>query len=183
FLEVRDGSGLVQAVVKRGTVADAAFEAADRVPLESSVAVTGEVRADPRSAGGVELSVKELEIVGACAAEFPIGKKEHGIGFLMEQRHLYLRSRKPTAVLRIRAEKSKTRRHLTEFWMLEPEAAFADLEEVMGLMESLVSHAVARVLERRRADLETLERDVTKLEAVTAPFPRVSYDEALKALE
>jgi asparaginyl-tRNA synthetase len=226
------------------------------VPLESSVAVTGAVRADPRSPGGVELSVSALEVVGACTAEFPIGKKEHGIGFLMEQRHLYLRSAKPTAVLRIRAEveramrehldaqgytavdapiftpaaaegtatlfrvdyfgepaflsqtgqlymeaaaqalgkaycfgptfraeKSKTRRHLTEFWMLEPEAAFGDLEEVMALMESLTAHAVARVLERRRADLETLGRDLARLEAVKAPFPRVSYDEALAMLE
>ena len=255
FLEVRDGSGVVQAVLKKGEVGDAAFEAASRVPAESSVAVAGEVRADPRAPGGVELSARAFEVVSAGIGEFPIGKKEHGIGFLMEQRHLYLRSKRPTAVLRVRAEveralreylddhgftavdapiftpsaaegtatlfrvdyfgepaflsqtgqlymeaaaqalgrvycfgptfraeKSKTRRHLTEFWMLEPEIAFGDLEEVMALMEALVAHVVSRVLDRRRADLEALERDTSKLEAVKAPFPRVSYDEALAAL-
>ncbi len=255
FLEIRDGSGIVQAVLKRGAVPDAAFEAVEKAPLESSVSLGGTVRADPRSPGGVELSVTAATVVGACVGEFPIGKKEHGIGFLMEQRHLYLRSKKPTAVLRIRAEveralreyldangytavdapiftpsaaegtanlfrvdyfgepaflsqtgqlymeaaaqalgkvycfgptfraeKSKTRRHLTEFWMLEPEIAFGDLEEVMALMEGCVSHAVARVLERRRSELEVLERDPKRLESVKAPFPRVSYDEALERL-
>jgi asparaginyl-tRNA synthetase len=255
FLEVRDGSGVVQIVLKRGDVPDAAFAAADKVPLESSVKATGVVRADPRAAGGVELSGTGFEVVSACVAEFPIGKKEHGIGFLMEERHLYLRSSRPTAVLRIRAEveralrehldalgytavdapiftpsaaegtatlfkvdyfgepaflsqtgqlymeaaaqalgkvycfgptfraeKSKTRRHLTEFWMLEPEIAFGDLEEVMRLMESCVCHAVKRVLEHRRADLATLGRDPAILEKVTPPFPRVSYDEALERL-
>ena len=256
FLEVRDGSGVVQVVLKRGDVPDAAFEAADKVLLESSVTVTGVVRADARSASGVELSGTGFEVVSACVKEFPIGKKEHGIGFLMEERHLYLRSSRPTAVLRIRAEveralrehldslgytavdapiftpsaaegtatlfrvdyfgepaflsqtgqlymeaaaqalgkvycfgptfraeKSKTRRHLTEFWMLEPEIAFGDLEEVMALMESCVSHAVRRVLENRRADLLTLGRDLAKLEAIKAPFPRVSYDEAIERIK
>ena len=256
FLEVRDGSGTVQAVVAKKVVGDAAFEAAEKAPLESSVAVTGEVKADARAPGGVELQATGVEVVGACVAEFPIGKKEHGIGFLMEQRHLYLRSKRPTATLRIRAEveramreyldeqgytavdspiftpaaaegtatlfrvdyfgepaflsqtgqlyveaaaqalgkvycfgptfraeKSKTRRHLTEFWMLEPEVAFGDLEEVMALMEGVVSHAVARVLERRQDDLKALERDPAKLANVKPPFPRVSYDEALKKLE
>jgi asparaginyl-tRNA synthetase len=256
FLEVRDGSGVVQTVVKRGVVPDADFDAADKVRLESAVAVTGTVRADPRAPGGVELTAATFEVTGPCVDEFPLGKKEHGIGFLMEERHLYLRSSGPTAVLRIRAEveralreyldghgftavdapiftpaaaegtatlfgvdyfgekaflsqtgqlymeaaaqalgrvycfgptfraeKSKTRRHLTEFWMLEPEIAFGDLDEVMALMEGVVSHAVARVLERRRADLETLGRDLGKLERVRAPFPRVSYDEALDLLK
>ena len=256
FLEIRDGSAMVQAVLKRGAVPDEAFEAVEKAPLESSVSLAGTVRADPRSPGGVELSVTGATIVGACVGEFPIGKKEHGIGFLMEQRHLYLRSKKPTAVLRIRAEveralreyldangytavdapiftpsaaegtanlfrvdyfgepaflsqtgqlymeaaaqalgkvycfgptfraeKSKTRRHLTEFWMLEPEIAFGDLEEVMALMEGCVSHAVTRVLERRRPELEVLERDVKRLESVKPPFPRVSYDEALERLK
>jgi asparaginyl-tRNA synthetase len=256
FLEVRDGSGVVQAIVKKGEVEDAAFDAAGHVPLESSVAVTGVVRMDPRSPGGVELAVKAFEVVAACVAEFPIGKKEHGVGFLMEQRHLWLRSSRPAAVLRIRAEveramrdylddrgftavdapiftpaaaegtatlfrvdyfgepaflsqtgqlymeaaaqalgkvycfgptfraeKSKTRRHLTEFWMLEPEIAFGDLDEVMAHMEGIVSFAVRRVLDRRRAELKTLERDVARLEAVTPPFPRVSYDEALERLK
>ena len=256
FLEVRDGSGVVQAVVSKKTVGDAAFEAAEKAPLESSVSVTGEVKSDPRAPDGVELSATAVEVVSPCIAEFPIGKKEHGIGFLMEQRHLYLRSKRPTATLRIRAEveramreylddhgftavdapiftpaaaegtatlfkvdyfgepaflsqtgqlyveaaaqalgkvycfgptfraeKSKTRRHLTEFWMLEPEIAFGDLEEDMALMEGVVSHAVTRVLDRRAADLETLGRDVAKLANVKPPFPRVSYDEALKRLE
>jgi asparaginyl-tRNA synthetase len=256
FLEVRDGSGVVQCVAKRGDVADAEFEAAEKAPLESSVAVTGEVRADPRAPGGVEIRAKRVEVVAACVGEFPIGKKEHGIGFLMEQRHLYLRSKRPWAALRIRAEveralrehldaegytavdapiftpaaaegtatlfrvdyfgepaflsqtgqlymeaaaqslgkvycfgptfraeKSKTRRHLTEFWMLEPEVAFGDLEEVMTLMEGIVSHAVARVLERRRPELEALGRDPARLEAVKPPFPRLSYDEAVASLE
>ena len=256
FLEVRDGSGTVQAVLRKGAVPEADLEAAGKVPLESSVAVTGTVRADPRAPGGVELSATGFEVTAACVEEFPVQKKEHGIGFLMEKRHLYLRSRRPAAVMRIRAEveralrehldglgytavdapiftpsaaegtatlfrvdyfgepaflsqtgqlymeaaaqalgrvycfgptfraeKSKTRRHPTEFWMLEPEIAFGDLEEVMGLMEGIVSHAVARVLERRRAELQVLERNPAVLEKVLPPFPRVSYDEALKALE
>jgi asparaginyl-tRNA synthetase len=255
FLEVRDGSGVVQAVLRKGAVPDEAFEEADRVPLESSVVVEGTVRPDARAPGGVELSVSSLRVRSACVGEFPIGKKDHGVGFLMEQRHLWLRSKKPAAVLRIRAEveralrehldglgftavdapiftpaaaegtatlfrvdyfgetaflsqtgqlymeaaaqslgkvycfgptfraeKSKTRRHLTEFWMLEPEIAFGDFEEVLSLMESTVCHAVARVLERRRDDLVALERDVSRLERVVAPFPRVSYDEALERL-
>jgi asparaginyl-tRNA synthetase len=243
-------------VISKKVVGDAAFEAAEKAPLESSVSVTGEVKADARAPGGVELSATAVEVIAPCVAEFPIGKKEHGIGFLMEQRHLYLRSKRPTATLRIRAEveramreylddhgftavdapiftpaaaegtatlfkvdyfgepaflsqtgqlyveaaaqalgkvycfgptfraeKSKTRRHLTEFWMLEPEIAFGDLEEDMALMEGVVSHAVSRVLDRRAADLETLGRDVSKLESVKPPFPRLSYDEALKRLE
>ncbi len=257
FLELRDGSGVVQAVISKKDVPLEAFEAADKVPLESSASVTGVVRADPRAPSGVELSATGFEVVSACVSEFPIGKKDdHGIGFLMEERHLYLRSSRPTAVLRIRAEveralreyldgqgytavdapiftpsaaegtatlfrvdyfgepaflsqtgqlymeaaaqalgkvycfgptfraeKSKTRRHLTEFWMLEPEIAFGDLEEVMALMEGCVSHAVARVLDNRRAELATLGRDLGKLESIKPPFPRVSYDEALKRLE
>ena len=256
FLEVRDGSGIVQAVVKKGAVPDDQLEAAERVPLESSVVVTGTVRADPRAPGGVELSATSFSVRSAAVGEFPIGKKEHGVGFLLEQRHLWLRSRKPAAVLRIRAEveralrehldaqgftavdapiftpaaaegtatlfavdyfgeraflsqtgqlymeaaaqalgkvycfgptfraeKSKTRRHLTEFWMLEPEIAFGDLEEVLSLMESTVSHAVARVLDRRKEDLKALERDPAKLERTAPPFPRLSYDEALERLK
>jgi asparaginyl-tRNA synthetase len=257
FLEIRDGSGVVQTVVKKGAVPDEALEEASRVPLESSVVVEGTVRADPRAPGGVELSATSFQVRSACVAEFPIGKKEHGVGFLMEQRHLWLRSRKPAAVLRIRAEveralrehldslgftavdapiftpsaaegtatlfrvdyfgepaflsqtgqlyaeaaaqalgkvycfgptfraeKSKTRRHLTEFWMLEPEIAFGDLEEAMTLIEGTVAHAVSRVLERRRDDLAALERDPAALEKSTLlPYPRLSYDEALARLE
>src|SRR5262245_21463569 len=256
FLEIRDGTGVVQAVVHKGTVGAEAFEAADKARIESCVTVEGEVRADPRAPSGVELSVVKFEVTGPCVAEFPMQKKEHGIGFLMEERHLYLRSKKPSAVLKIRAEieralrewldghgftavdapiftpaaaegtatlfrvdyfgepaflsqtgqfyveaaaqalgkvycfgptfraeKSKTRRHLTEFWMLEPEIAFGDLDEVMSVMEEIVSHAVARVVERCASDLAALERDVGKLKNVKPPFPRVSYDEALEMLK
>ena len=256
FLEVRDGSGIVQAVVKKGAVPDDQLEAAERVPLESSVVVTGTVRADPRAPGGVELSATSFSVRSAAVGEFPIGKKEHGVGFLMDQRHLWLRSAKPSAVLRVRAEvvracrdhldgqgftavdapiftpaaaegtgtlfpveyfgekvylsqtgqlhmeaaaqalgkvycfgptfraeKSKTRRHLTEFWMLEPEVAFWTLEEDMRLMETLIGAVLERVLERRREDLKTLERDVSRLEKAFPPFPRISYTEALERLK
>jgi asparaginyl-tRNA synthetase len=256
FLEVRDGSGVVQAVVNRRDLPPEQFDAADKVRIESAVAVGGTARLDARAPGGVELSVTSFEVTGPCVADFPMQKKEHGIGFLMEERHLYLRSRRPAAVLRIRAEveralrewldghgftavdapiftpaaaegtanlfkvdyfgepaflsqtgqlymeaaaqalgkvycfgptfraeKSKTRRHLTEFWMLEPEIAFGDLDEVMGVMEQIVAHAVARVVERCSPELAALERDVAKLKQVTAPFPRVSYDEALAMLK
>jgi asparaginyl-tRNA synthetase len=255
FVEVRDGSGVVQAVVKKGQVPDADLEAAAGATIESAVRVRGSVREDARQVGGVELTASGFEVLAACTADFPLGKKEHGVGFLMDQRHLWLRSSKPAAVLRIRAEveracrehldalgftavdapiftpgaaegtatlfpvdyfgrqvylsqtgqlhmeaaaqalgrvycfgptfraeKSKTRRHLTEFWMLEPEVSFAGLSEIMGLMESLVGHVLQRVLERRREELKVLERDVAKLERALPPYPRISYDDALKAL-
>jgi asparaginyl-tRNA synthetase len=256
FLEIRDGSGVVQVVVRRGRVPPADFEAAVGVGLESSVRVTGEVRADERQIGGVELGAEAFEVLSPAVGEYPLGKKDHGVGFLMDRRHLWLRSSRPWAVMRVRAEveracrehldglgftavdapifapgaaegtatlfpvdyfdtrvylsqtgqlhmeaaaqalgrvycfgptfraeKSKTRRHLTEFWMLEPEIAFADLGEVMDLMESLVGHVLARVLERCRPELALLERDPTRLERAMPPYPRVSYDEALAALE
>ncbi|MFQ5506761.1 MAG: asparagine--tRNA ligase [Planctomycetota bacterium] len=255
FLQVRDGTGIVQVVAARGSVPDASFEVAGALSQEASLRVTGKVVADQRAPSGVELQPSWIERVSDRAG-YPISKKEHGVGFLMEHRHLWLRSRRPTAILRIRdevikamrdffyerdfacvdspmftpnacegtttlfqldyfgekayltqsgqlyaeatamalgkvycfgptfrAEKSKTRRHLTEFWMIEPEAAFYDLEDVMALAEDLVSHVVTRVLERRRQELEVLERDVSKLEPATAtPYPRLRYDEAVELL-
>ncbi len=257
FLQMRDGSGFVQAVVKKGNVPEEVLEAAGKVPLESSITLTGTVREDARQVGGVELTVSGLEVLAACIGDYPIGKKEHGVGFLMDKRHLWLRSSKPWATLRIRAqivracrehldgqgfigvdapifnsaaaegtatlfpveyfgdtvylsqtgqlhmeaaaqalgkvycfgptfraEKSKTRRHLTEFWMLEPEMAFATLDDSMALMESMIAHVVTRVLENCQAELEVLERDTSRLEAAAKlPYPRVSYDDAVKALE
>jgi asparaginyl-tRNA synthetase len=255
FLQVRDGSGIVQAVVFRDNVSEADFEAARQLTQESSLRVIGTVRADERAPGGHELDVKRLVLVHR-AEPYPITPKEHGPGFLMEHRHLWLRSRKQSAILRVRnevvkavrdffyerdfacvdspmftpnavegtttlfevdyfddkafltqsgqlyaeasamamgkvytfgptfrAEKSKTRRHLTEFWMVEPEAAFHDLDDVMVLAEDFVSYLVRRVLERNRADLVLLERDIAKLEpAASTPYPRITYDEAAKIL-
>jgi asparaginyl-tRNA synthetase len=256
FVEVRDGTGVVQAVVKAGQASETALKAALEVPLESTVSVTGTVRADARQAGGVELAASAFEVLAPCQGEYPLGKKDHGVAFLMEQRHLWLRSSRPSAVLKVRAEiacacrehldglgfvavdapifnsaaaegtatlfpveyfgekvylsqtgqlhmeaaaqalgkvycfgptfraeKSKTRRHLTEFWMLEPEVAFAHLDDMLRLMESLVGHVLTRVLERRREELKVLERDPARLESALPPFPRCSYDEALKRLE
>ncbi|MHC4550285.1 MAG: asparagine--tRNA ligase [Planctomycetota bacterium] len=255
FLQVRDGSGIVQGVVGRADVGDELFDRAGAVGQEASMKVTGSVRLDDRSAGGVELAVTGLEEVGP-AAGYPLGKQAHGPDFLLSHRHLWLRSRRPTATLRVRdtvtaairdylhaegfvavdapiftpaacegtttlfevdyfgnekayltqsgqlymeaavmalgkvycfgptfrAERSKTRKHLTEFWMLEPEMAYADLDDVMKLAEDLICAIVARVLERNRADLEVLERDATALERVVPPFPRLSYTEAAAIL-
>jgi len=256
FVEVRDGSGVVQVVVKGGQADAAALEAASQVGQESTVEVEGSVRADARQAGGVELAARAFRVLAPCQGEWPLGKKDHGIAYLMDNRHLWLRSSRPSAVLRIRAEveracrdhldaqgftavdapifngaaaegtatlfpveyfgdkvylsqtgqlymeaaaqalgkvycfgptfraeKSKTRRHLTEFWMLEPEAAFWRLEDVMGLMQGLIGHVLERVLERRREDLKVLERDIARLESALPPFPSLSYDEALRRLE
>jgi asparaginyl-tRNA synthetase len=256
FLLIRDGSGLMQAVMTRQDVPADAFEAADGLTQESSLVVSGTIRADPRAPGGYELSVSELRIL-QVADPYPITPKEHGVEFLMDHRHLWLRSRRQHALMRIRAEviractdfldgegflridtpiltpaavegtttlfetpyfdlgnayltqsgqlyneaaamafgrvycfgptfraeKSKTRRHLTEFWMVEPEAAFMTLDEYMDLAEQMVSAVVARVIARRRSELEALDRDVAGLEAVRPPFPRISYDEALAMLD
>lgn len=255
FLQVRDGSGVVQAVMFKGNVSEEDFDSAAKLTQESSLRVIGEVKEDERSPGGVEIGVTKIDVV-QIAEPYPITPKEHGTGFLMQHRHLWLRSSKQSAILRIRdtvirairdffhqrefacvdspmftpsacegtttlfevgyfgdtayltqsgqlygeasamalgkiyvfgptfrAEKSKTRRHLTEFWMVEPEAAYYDLEDVMNLAEDFVAAIVTRVLEERRADLETLERDISKLEpAANAPFPRITYDEAVKIL-
>ncbi len=254
FLVLRDGTGLCQCVISRDEVDDDVFEAARHLPRESSVTVTGAVRADERAPGGVELDVRRLTILHE-AEDFPISPKKHGIDFLMRHRHLWLRSPRQAALLRVRhtlvgairgffnergfvlvdtpifapsagegastlfqvdyfgepvylaqtgqlyleaaamalgkvycfgptfrAEKSKTRRHLTEFWMVEPEVAFADLDEIMTLAEDLVCRIVRKVLEDRREDLVFLGRDLSALERVVPPFPRLSYDEAVERL-
>jgi asparaginyl-tRNA synthetase len=254
FLLIRDGSGLIQAVMFAGDVPADQFEQADHLGQESSLRVVGTVRADKRAPGGYELSVKALEVI-QNAQDYPITPKEHGVDFLMNHRHLWLRSSRQHAILRIRAtiereirgfldgrgftlidspiltgnaaegtttlfatpyfdqtaylsqsgqlyaeaaamafglvycfgptvraEKSKTRRHLTEFWMVEPEMAFYDLDMSMELQEELVSHVVHSVLKNHAGDLATLERDPSKLEKVEPPFPRISYDEAIEVL-
>jgi len=257
FLRVRDGTGIVQAVVFRKDVSPEVFDRAKRLSLESSLIVTGLVRADeraPGTPGGYEIGVTDLQIVHE-AAEYPIAPKEHSVEFLMDNRHLWLRSSRQWAILRIRAtvvrsirdwldehgflnvdtpiltpsacegtstlfetdyfgdpafltqsgqlyneatimafgkvycfgptfraEKSKTRRHLTEFWMVEPEMAFADLEECMRVQEEFVSYIVQRILRERAPELETLERNTAPLERVVPPFPRISYDEAVEML-
>ncbi len=253
FLVVRDGTGSVQCVGVRGEVDDALFEKLDGIPQESSLEVEGTVRADERSPGGAEISVKAVRVVHE-SEPYPITPKEHGTDFLMEHRHLWVRSSRQHALLRIRAEvmaaaqewlngegfirydtpiltpcacegtsdlfetqyfdlgpafltqsgqlyvesgmmafgkvycfgptfrseKSKTRRHLTEFWMIEPEVAFAGFEDNLVLQERFFSAVVRRVLDRRGADLKTLERDVAELERVVPPFPRLPYDDAVR---
>lgn len=255
FLVMRDGTGYVQGVVAKKEVSPETFDLAEQITLESSFEMTGSVRKEPRAPGGYEIHVSGLKIFH-LAAEYPISPKEHGTEFLMDNRHLWLRSSMQHAVLRIRseishacrdffdtrgytlidspiltpaacegtstlfetdyfgekaylsqsgqlylepacmafgkvycfgptfrAEKSKTRRHLTEFWMIEPEVAFADLEDIMNLAEDFIMHLVERVLTNRREELKTLERDVSKLEAVSRPFPRMVYDEAVLKLK
>ncbi len=256
FLTVRDGSGFIQAVMSKAAVGDDLFKAADHLSQETSIIVTGTARADARAPGGYEIDVKSVEVVGA-SHDYPITPKEHGVDFLLDRRHLWIRSERQQAILRVRheiinavrdffnhrgfiladtpiftpaacegtttlfpaqyfddqtayltqsgqlyneanamalgrvycfgptfrAEKSKTRRHLTEFWMVEPEVAYADLDDVMELAEDLVVSVVARVLDKRRRELTIIERDVSKLEAVRKPFPRISYDDAVKRLQ
>ncbi len=255
FLMLRDGLGHIQCVVTADRVSPQAFELADKVPHESSVIVRGEVREDRRSPIGYELAVDDLILVSE-AQPYPITKKEHGVGFLMDHRHLWLRSSRQTALLRMRAavtraareffddqgfisfeapiltptscegttslfevayfdrsayltqsgqlygeaaamalgkiyvygptfraEKSKTRRHLTEFWMIEPEMAFWQLPETIELAEGLVCKIVEEVLERCRVELKILERDTVPLEKVTRPFPRITYSDAVEILK
>jgi asparaginyl-tRNA synthetase len=254
FLQLRDGTGIIQCVVFKGDVSPEVFEAADKVSQESSIQVTGVVKEDTRSKLGFELGVTEFKLLGE-SVEYPISPKEHGVAFLMDHRHLWLRSSRQNAIIRIRAEiiravrnyfdnngftlvdapiftpnacegtsnlfetdyfeekayltqsgqlymeaaaaafgkaycfgptfraeKSKTRRHLTEFWMVEPEVAFMDLYEDMDLAEDFVCYIVEQVLKNRRAELEVLERDITKLEAIQKPFPRITYDEAIELI-
>jgi asparaginyl-tRNA synthetase len=253
FLILRDGSGFAQAVMAKAAVSEAAWTAAEGIGQESSLEVTGKVRQDRRAPGGFELDVTDLRVVHATH-DFPITPKEHGTAFLMEHRHLWIRSQRQHAILRVRhavikairdflddqgftlvdtpiftpaacegtttlfgmpyfdegmayltqsgqlyneataaahgkvycfgptfrAEKSKTRRHLTEFWMVEPEMAFASLKDAMDLAEGLICFVVGRALETRRRELETLERDLARLEAVRPPFPWLHYDDAMK---
>jgi asparaginyl-tRNA synthetase len=255
FLVVRDGTGFLQVVMGKKDVDEATFQKADHLGQESAIIVTGIVQEHPRNPGNYELIAKGLEVVSE-AADYPITPKEHGVDYLMDRRHLWIRAERQTAILRVRheiinavrdffnnqgfiladtpiftpaacegtttlfpveyfddekayltqsgqlyneanamalgkvyafgptfrAEKSKTRRHLTEFWMVEPEMAYADLNDVITLAEGLITSVVARVLDRRQKELQVLERDTAKLEAVKAPFPRLHYDEAAKIL-
>lgn len=257
FLQVRDGAGIVQAVMFRPNLDEDVFDLAKRLTQESSIVLSGKVKADERAPGipgGFELDVSEMKVV-QIADEYPITPKEHGVEFLMDHRHLWVRSRKQWALLRIRAtvmrairewldrngyvemstpiltpaagegtttlfeldyfgqpvflaqtgqlyneaniysfgkvycfgptfraEKSKTRRHLTEFWMVEPEIAYCDLDQLMEMEEQFVSHIVQETLRERREELKVLERDTGLLEQVTPPFPRISYDEAVDRL-
>jgi asparaginyl-tRNA synthetase len=256
FLILRDGTGFVQAVMSKAAIGEGPFNAADHLSQETSLTVTGTVRADKRAPSGYEIDAKSFDLVGE-SHDYPITPKEHGVDFLLDRRHLWIRSERQHAILRVRheiinavrdffnsrgfiladtpiftpaacegtttlfpaqyfeeqtayltqsgqlyneanamalgrvycfgptfrAEKSKTRRHLTEFWMVEPEVAYADLNDVMALAEGLVVSVVARVLDTRRRELTALERDTTKLESVKAPFPRVSYDDAVQRLQ
>jgi len=256
FLLIREGSGFIQCVAFKNDLEADVFDALTRIGQESSVVVTGVVRADPRAPGipgGYELGITRLEVIQLVTDEYPLALKEHGVDYLLDNRHLWIRMPSQWAVLRVRAtvisairewldtngfinmdtpiltpaacegtttlfgtkyfdegmaylaqsgqlyneadifafqkvycfgptfraEKSKTRRHLTEFWMVEPEVAFCDLDGVMEIEEQFVSHIVQRVLRDRRPELKSLGRDTTMLEKVTPPFPRISYDDAL----
>lgn len=255
FLIVRDGTGFTQCVVSLGDVGEEIFERAKKLTLESSLILRGTVREEKRAIGGYEILTKDLEII-QITEDYPIGPKEHGVEFLMANRHLWLRSRKQWAIQRVRneliksirdffyenkfllfdspiltpsacegtttlfdidyfgekaylsqsgqlyneigaaafgkvycfgptfrAEKSKTRRHLMEFWMVEPEVAFLDLEGNMKLIEDFVSYIVQRVVEKKKEELKILERETSKLEKVKPPFPRITYTEALEILK
>ena len=258
FPQFRDGSGVIQGVVPKNAVPPEVFDAIKTLTQESSVIVEGKVRADKRAHGGYELDVANVQVVQRVpeSSPYPITPKEHGTDFLMEHRHLWVRSQRQAAILRVRAEiikaardffdergftltdppiitpaacegtstlfpvdyfdeqafltqsgqlyveatamalgkvysfgptfraeKSKTRRHLTEFWMVEPEVAYAELDDVMELAEGLISFIVKRCLEKRRVDLQTIGRDISKLEKIEPPFPRISYDDAVKNLQ
>lgn len=254
FLIIRDGTGYVQGIVEKGRVEEKVFELYDELSLETSLEVEGKVREDPRSPFGYEIDISRIKIIHKTQ-DYPISKKEHGIGFLLPRRHLWLRSRKQWALMRIRhsvirairdffdsrgftlidapiltpsacegtttlfetnyfgekaylsqsgqlymeaacmalkkvycfgptfrAEKSKTRRHLMEFWMVEPEIAFATLDDIMDLSEDFVLYILQRVLEERKEELKILERDISKLERIKKPFYRISYTDAVEFL-
>jgi asparaginyl-tRNA synthetase len=255
FVVVRDGTGIMQCIASLADVGEQAFETIDKLTQESSLIVTGVVRAEPRAPGGYEMQLESLSVI-QIAEEYPITPKEHGTAFLMDHRHLWIRSRRQHAVLRVRhaivkairdffderkftlfdppiftpaacegtstlfeteyfgekayltqsgqlygeagcmafgkiytfgptfrAEKSKTRRHLTEFWMMEPEVAFLDLDGAMELAEDMIVFIVGRVLETRMEELKTLERDITLLEKIKKPFPRITYSEGIEILK
>ena len=255
FLQLRDGTGIVQCIATLAHFGEERFPEIGGLPYESAVSITGEVRADDRAPGGFEMEANEVEVT-SISEEYPISHKEHGPDFLLSNRHLWLRSRKQVALMKLRdevvrtirnffhergflnvdapiftpnacegttnlfevdyfddekayltqsgqlymeaaamafgkvycfgptfrAEKSKTRRHLTEFWMCEPEMAYAGLDDVMDLAEDLLQTLVEAVLANRRADLEILERDISALEKIQKPYPRVSYSEAVEKL-
>jgi asparaginyl-tRNA synthetase len=256
FVILRDGTGYLQCIYFKGAVSEEIFNEADKIGQESSIEVTGKVKEEPRAVGGYELDASDLKVI-QNAHDYPITPKEHGIEFLLDHRHLWLRSKKQVAVLKIRhrivkairdffddrgftlmdppiltpnavegtstlfkteyfdlgsayltqsgqlyaeagamalskvytfgptfrAEKSKTRRHLTEFWMVEPEAAFFDLNDDMDLAEDFLEYIVQTVLKEMKNELEILERDTSKLENVKKPLPRISYDEAIEILK
>src|SRR5712675_240257 len=257
FPQFRDGSGVIQGVVPKNAVTPEVFEAIRTLTQESSVIVEGKVRADKRAHGGYELDVANVQVVQRVpeSSPYPITPKEHGTDFLMEHRHLWLRSLRQAAILRVRAEiiraardffdsngftltdppiitpaacegtttlfpvdyfeeeafltqsgqlyieatamalgkvysfgptfraeKSKTRRHLTEFWMVEPEVAYAKLNDLMDLAENFISHLVQSAVANRRSDLEIIGRDISKLENIKPPFPRITYDQAVEML-
>ena len=255
FIILRDGTGLLQGVVVKGEATDKSFKLEHQLNQEDSVIVRGIVRKENRSIGGYELGVTEIKVINHVNSEFPISPKEHGADFLMSHRHLWLRSKRQNAIMRVRhqivkairdffdnndftlidspiftgnavegtttlfevdyfersayltqsgqlyqeaaatafgktycfgptfrAEKSKTRRHLTEFWMVEPEMAFVDLDENMTWAENLVGYIIQQVIENCFTELKALERDIAKLESISPPFPRITYDEAVKLL-
>lgn len=256
FPQIRDGSGIIQGVVSKRDVSEQVWNDFSALTQESSIVVRGKVREHPKKPGVYELDVTALEVLQVAEA-YPITPKEHGVEFLMDNRHLWLRSRRQHAILTVRAEiiravrdyfdshgfllmdtpiftpaacegtttlfavdyfedakayltqsgqlyneataaafgkvycfgptfraeKSKTRRHLTEFWMVEPEVAYADLDDTMNLAEDFLTFIVHRVLENRRKELEELERDTTKLELIQTPFPRLQYDDAVRLLQ
>jgi asparaginyl-tRNA synthetase len=255
FLVLRDGSAHIQGVLVKGECEDETFEGFEKLTQESSIKLTGKIRKEPKARLGCEIAVTQIEAI-QIAQEYPITPKEHGVEFLMENRHLWIRSNRQWAALRVRseifwaiqsffrdrgfirfdppilsatscegtstlfstpyfdekafltqsgqlygeagafafgniytfgptfrAEKSKTRKHLTEFWMVEPEMAFAELPDVMDLGEAFVCHIVQHCLQNCQKELKILERDTKELETIVAPFPRISYDDALKILE
>jgi asparaginyl-tRNA synthetase len=256
FIVMRDGSGILQCVLVKASLPPESWERFSQLTQETTIEVTGEVRPDKRAPGGFELAATELAMTGPSPIDYPIQPKEHGIDFLLDNRHFWLRSSRQRAIALVRheveqairdffydrdfvlvdtpiltaaigersglfsteyfdegtaylaqtgqlygeaaaaafgkiycfgptfrAEKSKTRRHLSEFWMVEPEVAFNDSEDNMRLQEDFVSYVVQRVLERRQIELQELERDVSKLETVVSPFPRIDYTEAIKILQ
>jgi asparaginyl-tRNA synthetase len=259
FPILRDGTGLMQAVAVKSNLPEDVFETIKNLTQESSLTLRGKIRAESRAPGGYEMDVEGIDVLQRVPETdpYPITPKEHGVDFLMDRRHLWLRSQRQHAIIRVRheiikavrdyfdshgftlvdtpiftpaacegtttlfevnyfdddkafltqsgqlyneatamafgkvytfgptfrAEKSKTRRHLTEFWMVEPEMAYATLDDVKRVAEEMILFVVGRVLENRRGELKTLERDISKLEAVQAPFPRISYDEAIRILQ
>ena len=256
FLIIRDGTGFIQATLIKNEVEKEIFEQIDNIEYESSIKIIGLVKKEKRVPLGYEIIVNNIEVINKAEENYPISLKEHGIGFLMDYRHLWLRSPRQNAILRIRAEiiksirdfldqngfilidspiltpaacegtttlfetdyfgekayltqsgqlyneasamafgkvycfgptfraeKSKTRRHLMEFWMVEPEAAYVDLEENNKIQENMVTYVVKQVLENKKMELDLLERDLSKLEIIKVPFPRISYDEAIEILK